>query len=202
VEGYVRRQLRVFVVDDHDIVRQGLRDLLTANRDIYLVGDTGSAARAVAVIPALKPDVVLLDLQLQDGSGIEVCRAVRAADSSIQALLVTAAGDQEALTATLLAGAAGFVIKLARSGRILEAVRRAGARQPLLDPRLVEQASRRIRDGLQAGTPAPTEEQSRLLDAILTGLTDGEIAEREGRSVECVTTEAVELIGRLATART
>lgn len=202
MEGYVRRQLRVFVVDDHDIVRQGLRDLLTANRDIYLVGDTGSAARAVAVIPALKPDVVLLDLQLQDGSGIEVCRAVRAADSSIQALLVTAAGDQEALTATLLAGAAGFVIKLARSGRILEAVRRAGARQPLLDPRLVEQASRRIRDGLQAGTPAPTEEQSRLLDAILTGLTDGEIAEREGRSVECVTTEAVELIGRLATART
>jgi two-component system response regulator DevR len=96
MQGYVRRQLRVFLVDDHDIVRQGLRDLLSAHRDIWLVGDTHSARKAVEVVPRLRIDVMVLDLHLQDGSGIEVCRAARAADPSIAGLLLTSSGDEEA----------------------------------------------------------------------------------------------------------
>ena len=140
----MRQQLRLYLLDDHDIVRQGLRDLLSGHRDLYIVGDSGSARRAVEAIPRLKPDVVVLDLQLQDGSGVSVCRAVRAAEPSIQVLLLTSAGDDEALVAAVLAGAAGYVIKLVRTNVIVDAVRRVGDGRSLLDAAAVDQVGRQL----------------------------------------------------------
>ncbi len=107
MQGYVPRYHRVYLVDDHDIVRRGLHDLLTRARDLEVVGDSGSAREAVGEILRLEADVMLLDLQLPDGSGIEVCRAVRSVNPSVSGLLLTAAGDEVALAAAVLAGAAG-----------------------------------------------------------------------------------------------
>ena len=131
---YVPKYLRVYLLDDHDIVRQGLRDLLVPAIDIYVVGDSGSAREATRVIPGLGIDVMVLDLRLQDGTGIDVCRAARAADPSVRGLLLTSSGDDEALTAAILAGAAGYVVKLTRSSDITEAIRRVGAGKSLIDP--------------------------------------------------------------------
>ena len=97
--NYVSKYLRVYLLDDHDIVRQGLRDLLVPATDIYVVGDSGSAREATRAIPELGVDVMVLDLRLQDGTGIDVCRAVRAVDPSIRGLLLTSSGDDEALMA-------------------------------------------------------------------------------------------------------
>lgn len=197
MQGYLRTQLRVFLLDDHDIVRQGLRDLLSAHRDIWLVGDSHSARRAIDIIPRLKPDVMVLDLRLQDGSGIEVCREVRAADPSIKGLLLTSSGDDEALTSAILAGAAGYVIKLARSHHILEAVRRVGAGRQLLDTRLVEGATRQIRNDMKRADPPLTEYQSTLLSYILDGYTNQEVADRSGKPLSVVGADVSSLVDRL-----
>jgi two-component system response regulator DevR len=202
MQGYVRRQLRVFLVDDHDIVRQGLRDLLSAHRDIWLVGDTHSARKAVEVVPRLRIDVMVLDLHLQDGSGIEVCRAARAADPSIAGLLLTSSGDEEALTSAVLAGAAGYVIKLARSHDILDAVRKVGAGKQLMDPQLVEGAVRQLREDLDRADPPLTAHESGLLTLIMEDrLTDRQIAERTGVRLDQVGPDISALIDRVSRLR-
>ena len=103
--------IRVFLLDDHEVVRQGLRALLESAGDIVVVGESGLAAEATARIPALRPDVAVLDARLPDGSGIEVCRAVRAVDPTINALILTSYDDDEALFAAIMAGASGYVLK-------------------------------------------------------------------------------------------
>ena len=124
MSDYVSRYVRVFLLDDHDIVRQGLRDLLSAATDIHVVGDSASARHAPQAILELQADVMVLDLQLQDGTGIEVCRAVRSVNPSVNGLLLTSSGDDEALVSAILAGAAGYVVKLTRTGDIVAAIRR------------------------------------------------------------------------------
>jgi two-component system, NarL family, response regulator DevR len=197
VQGYVRKHLRLYLVDDHDIVRQGLSDLLVGHRDFYIVGDSGSARRAIEEIPRLKPDVVVLDLQLQDGSGISVCRAIRAADPSIQVLLLTSAGDDDALAAAVLAGAAGYVIKLVRTQVIVEAVRRVGTGQILMEAAAVDRIGRQLRTKLQATTEPTTDDDVVLLSQVLEGLTDQEIADRNKQPLETVTLSTSALIDRL-----
>jgi len=113
----------VYLLDDHDIVRQGIRDLLGPARDVLVVGDSGLAQTAPAAILRLGAEVMVLDLHLPDGSGVHVCRQVRSTDPSIRGLLVTSADDDDALAAAVLAGASGFVVKLARSSSILGAIR-------------------------------------------------------------------------------
>jgi two-component system response regulator DevR len=126
MQGYTMKSIRVFVVDDHDIVRRGLIDLLSVKRDITVVGESSSAGSAVQRILDLKPDVMVLDRQLQDGTGIQVCRKVRSVDPSIHGLLLTSASDDEALLATLLAGASGYGTKLVNTASILDGIRRIG----------------------------------------------------------------------------
>src|SRR3954464_2751577 len=135
--------LRVFLVDDHDLVRRGVRDLLSAARDLMVGGESSDAGPAAKQILALDVDVMVLDLHLQDGTGIAVCRQVRAADPSVRGLLLTAASDDEAALAALLAGADGFATKFARSADLLGTIRSlVAARGSLIDPDTAE----RVRD--------------------------------------------------------
>src|SRR6187431_2903870 len=126
--------IRVYLLDDHEVVRQGLRALLESAGDIEVVGESGSAVDAAARIPALRPDVAVLDARLPDGSGIEVCRTVRAVDPSIKGLILTSYDDDEALFAAIMAGASGYVLKQIRGADLVSAVRQVAAGNSLIDP--------------------------------------------------------------------
>jgi DNA-binding NarL/FixJ family response regulator len=172
--------IRVFLLDDHEVVRRGLADLLQAAGDIEVVGESGSAREATRLIPALRPDVAILDARLPDGNGIDVCRDVRAVDSSINGLILTSYEDDEALFAAIMAGAAGYVLKQIRGTDLVDGVRRVAAGQSLLDPAV----TRRVLDRIRAGVEQPpelrslTEQERRILEYVAEGLTNREIAAR------------------------
>src|SRR3954467_11738054 len=139
--------IRVYLLDDHEVVRQGLRALLESAGDIEVVGESGTATEATSRIPALRPDVAVLDARLPDGSGIEVCRAVRAVDPSIAAIILTSYDDDEALFAAILSGAAGYLLKQIRGNDLVVAIRRGAAGQSLLDPAVTTRVLERLRHG-------------------------------------------------------
>jgi two-component system, NarL family, response regulator DevR len=195
--NYVPRYLRVYLVDDHDIVRQGLRDLLVPAEDIYVVGDSRSARDAVRAIPELRVDVMVLDLRLQDGTGIEVCRAVRSVNPSISGLLLTSSGDDEALVATILAGAAGYVVKLTRSSNITDAIRRVGAGKALIDSDTIDRVSRQLLADMDQLHPALTENERCVLTQVIEGHTNTQVAERMGTLLDTATAEITTLIERI-----
>ena len=180
MQGYVARQLRVYLVDDHDLVRRGLRDLLANSREVDIVGEASSAAEAVSAILDAEPDIALLDLHLQDGTGIGVCRRVRAENPRVQGLLLTAARDDVALVAAVLADAAGFLGKLAPTLEIRDALRRVGAGKSMIEPERREQivASLREDDGVLAPEDRP------VLHGILDGSSDTELIEQLGLTRE------------------
>jgi two-component system response regulator DevR len=172
--------IRVFLLDDHEVVRRGLTDLLQAEGDIEVVGESGSAQEAARRIPALRPDVAILDGRLPDGSGIDVCRDVRAVDSSIKGLILTSYEDDEALFAAIMAGAAGYVLKQIRGTDLVDAVRRVAAGQSLLDPAVTARVLERIRHGVEEPRELKslTEQERRILEYVAEGLTNREIAGR------------------------
>jgi two-component system response regulator DevR len=141
--------IRVFLLDDHEVVRRGLIDLLQASGDIEVVGESGSAQEATRRIPALRPDVAVLDGRLPDGSGIDVCRDVRAVDSTIKGLILTSYEDDEALFAAIMAGASGYVLKQIRGNDLIDAIRRVAEGQSLLDPAVTQRVLERIRHGVE-----------------------------------------------------
>ncbi len=172
-----RRTVRVYLVDDHEIVRRGLRELLELEDDIDVVGESGSAEEAQRRIPALRPDVAVLDARLPDGSGIEVCRAVRGVDPSIRGLILTSYDDEQALTAAVLAGASAYLLKAIRGGDLVDTIRRIAAGESLLDPQAVAQAqidlaSPTTRDPrLRSLTP----QERRILVLVADGMTNRQI---------------------------
>ncbi|GAA4711649.1 response regulator [Phytohabitans rumicis] len=170
--------IRVFLLDDHEVVRRGLRELLEREADIEVVGESGSAQEAARRIPALRPDVAILDGRLPDGSGIDVCRDVRAVDSSIKGLILTSYEDDEALFAAIMAGAAGYVLKQIRGTDLVDAVRRVAAGQSLLDPAVTQRVLERIRHGVEEPRELKslTDQERRILEFIAQGLTNREIA--------------------------
>ncbi|GGO25817.1 response regulator [Micromonospora parathelypteridis] len=172
--------IRVFLLDDHEVVRRGLADLLQSSGDIEVVGESGSAQEAVRRIPALRPDVAILDARLPDGNGIDVCRDVRAVDSSIRGLILTSYEDDEALFAAIMAGAAGYVLKQIRGTDLVDAVRRVAAGQSLLDPIVTARVLERIRNGVEQPRELKslTEQERRILEYVAEGLTNREIAGR------------------------
>jgi two-component system response regulator DevR len=194
--GYGSNLVKVFLLDDHDIVRRGLRDLLTAAPDLQVVGDASSTRGAARSILELGAQVMLLDLQLQDGTGIEVCRAVRAVDPSVRGLLLTSVNDDEALAASVLAGASGYIVKANQGADIIGAVRRVGVGRSLVDPALAEPVVGRLRTRLSELSLSEHEQQ--VLGFVLDGRTDSEIAERTGTDLDAVGPEVAELVGRLA----
>jgi two-component system response regulator DevR len=172
--------IRVYLLDDHDVVREGLKFLLEQQEDIVVVGQSATATEATARIPALRPDVAVLDARLPDGSGIEVCRAVRAVDPTINALILTSYDDDEALFAAIMAGASGYVLKEIRSSDLVSAVRHVASGRSLIDPAMTATVLERIRNGPE--TPdelaALTDQERILLGHIAEGLTNRQIAEQ------------------------
>ena len=170
--------IRVYLLDDHEVVRRGLADLLTASGDIEVVGESGLAQEAARRIPALRPDVAILDARLPDGNGIDVCRDIRALDSSIKGLILTSYEDDEALFAAIMAGAAGYVLKQIRGTDLVDAVRRVSAGQSLLDPAITTRVLERIRSGVEQPRELKslTDQERRILEYVAEGLTNREIA--------------------------
>jgi len=172
--------IKVFLLDDHEIVRRGLRDLLEPEDDLVVVGESGSAREAERIIPALRPDVAVLDARLPDGSGIDVCRAIRSRDPSISALILTSYDDDQALFAAIMAGAAGYVLKQVRSMDLVQAIRTVARGQSLLDPAVTAKVLERLR----AGDAEPdefaglTEREKEILRLIAEGLTNRQIGQR------------------------
>jgi DNA-binding NarL/FixJ family response regulator len=175
-----RRPIRVFLLDDHEIVRRGIRELLEGEGDIEVVGESGLAQEAMQRIPALRPDVAILDGRLPDGSGIDVCREVRSVDPTIGTLILTSYDDDEALFAAILAGASGYVLKQVRGNDFIETVRRVAAGQSTLDPSVTARVLERLRNGPRADPELDSlsAQELRVLDLISTGLTNREIAEQ------------------------
>jgi two-component system response regulator DevR len=174
------RQIRVFLLDDHDLIRRGLHDLLEVEPDIRVVGEAGTVAQALESIPALVPDVAILDLRLRDGTGVQVCREIRAEHPQIACLILTSFDDRHAVLAAIAAGAAGFVLKEIQSSDLVSGVRRAAAGESLIDPRLAEQVLRRLSDDA-AHTPTPdslSKDELAVLRAVASGLSDKEISEK------------------------
>ena len=173
-------KVTVYLLDDHEVVREGLRVLLEASGDIRVVGESGSARAATAQIPALRPQVAVLDARLPDGSGIEVCRSVRAVDPSIGALILTSYDDDEALFAAIMAGASGYVLKQIRGGDLVAAVRHVAGGGSLIDPALTARVLERIRSGPATAPELAdlTEQELKLLALIAEGLTNRQIGER------------------------
>jgi DNA-binding NarL/FixJ family response regulator len=172
--------IRVYLLDDHEVVRQGLRALLESAGDIEVVGESGSAQDAIHRIPALRPDVAVLDARLPDGSGIEVCRAIRAVDPSIRALILTSYDDDEALFAAIMAGASGYVLKEIKGTDLVSAVRQVASGNSLIDPSLTARVLERVRN---PSTTAPelaelTEQELKLLALIAEGMTNRQIGEQ------------------------
>ncbi len=172
-------KIRVFLLDDHEIVRRGLRELLENQGDIEVVGESGLAAEAARRIPALRPDVAVLDGRLPDGSGIDVCREIRSQNPDIAALILTSFDDDEALFSAIMAGAAGYVLKQVRGNDLVDTVRRVAAGQSTLDPAVTEQVLDRLRRGPEEDPAlAPlTAQERRILELIGEGMTNRQIAE-------------------------
>jgi two-component system response regulator DevR len=172
--------IRVFLLDDHEVVRDGLRMLLEGAGDIEVVGESASAVEATSRIPALRPDVAILDGRLPDGSGIDVCRDIRAVDPTIRALILTSYDDDQALFAAIMAGASGYVLKRITSNDLVETVRRVAAGQSLIDPTLTARVLDRIRNGdrVKNELAALSERERQVFELIAEGLTNREIGER------------------------
>jgi two-component system response regulator DevR len=170
--------LRVFILDDHEVVRTGLRALLESSGDIEVVGEAASVAEALARIPPTRPDVAILDVRLPDGSGVEVCREIRSNSPEIACVMLTSYADDEALFAAIMAGAAGYVLKQVENTDLVDAVRRVAAGQSLLDPVLTERVLTRLREGPHVDTrlASLTQQERRILELIADGQTNRQIA--------------------------
>jgi two-component system, NarL family, response regulator DevR len=169
----------VFLLDDHEVVRAGLRTLLEASDGIEVIGEAGTVAEAMVRIPAAKPDVAILDVRLPDGSGVAVCREIRSTVPEVACVMLTSYADDEAMIASIMAGASGYVLKQVGGLDLVDTIRRAGAGQSLLDPELTERVLDRLREGPKADPRLAglTPQERRILDLIAEGYTNRQIAE-------------------------
>ena len=171
---------RVFLLDDHEVVRRGLREMVDAEGDLQVVGEASTADEALARIPPTHPDVAVLDVRLPDGNGVEVCREVRSRHPEIQCLILTSFADDEALFQAIMAGASGYLLKQIRGPDIVDGIRRVAAGQSLLDPAVTHRVLERLRAGPEQDErlTSLTEQERRILELIAEGLTNRQIAER------------------------
>jgi len=172
--------IRVFLLDDHEIVRRGLADLIGLEKDMEVVGEAGSVHDALVRIPATRPDVAVLDVRLPDGSGVEVCREIRSTMPEVSALMLTSYSDDEALFDAIMAGASGYVLKEIRGNDLIEAIRQVAAGNSLLDPVATARVLERMRngDGHDPRLDALSEQERRILELIGEGMTNRQIGEQ------------------------
>jgi DNA-binding NarL/FixJ family response regulator len=169
----------VFLLDDHEVVRRGVRELLESGDDVAVVGEAGTADEALRRIPAVAPDVAVLDVRLPDGNGVEVCREIRSRHPEVRCLMLTSFAHDEALFDSIMAGASGYILKQVRGSDFLDSVRRVAAGQSLLDPSVTARVLERLRrDPSEDDGVHLTGQERRLLDLLAEGLTNREIGER------------------------
>jgi len=195
--------IRVFLLDDHEVVRRGLRELLEVEDDIDVVGESGSAQEAARRIPALRPHVMVLDARLPDGSGIDVCRDVRSVDPSIIGLVLTSYDDEAALTAAVAAGASGYVLKDVRGADLVDSIRRVASGESLLDPAMVQRL-RRLWGHEEPADPrlaALTPQERRILDCIGEGLTNRQIGDKLSLAEKTVKNYVTSVLAKLGMER-
>jgi two-component system, NarL family, response regulator DevR len=175
-----RAPISVFLLDDHEIVRRGVRDLLAAEPDIEVVGEAGTVASALQRMPALHPDVAVLDVRLPDGDGVSVCREIRSTLPGTACLMLTSYGDDQALLGAIVAGAAGYVLKQTCGSDLVSAVRTVAAGGSTLDADATARVMARLRERSASVDPlsALTDQEKRVLELIGEGLTNRQIAER------------------------
>lgn len=172
--------IKVFLLDDHEIVRRGVKEMLEAEPDITVIGEAGTAESALARIPALMPDVAVLDVRLPDGDGVTVCREIRSRMPEVGCLMLTSFGDDEALFDAIMAGAAGYVLKQIRGTDLVGAVRTVAAGESMLDPEAATRVMARMRDNANRKDPLAglTTQERKILELIGEGLTNRQIGER------------------------
>ena len=193
----------MFLLDDHEVVRRGVRELLDAEDDIEVVGEADTAERALARIPATRPDVAILDVRLPDGDGIAVCREIRSDHGEVACLMLTSFSDDEALVQAVVAGASGYLLKQIRGNDIVDAVRRVARGESLLDPVVAERVAERLRR-----PPAEDERSARLtgqerkiLALIADGMTNRQIADELHLAEKTVKNYVSNLLAKLGMER-
>jgi two-component system, NarL family, response regulator DevR len=171
--------IRVFLLDDHELVREGIRSLLESDDEIEVVGEAGTAVDALTRVPLAKPDVAILDVRLEDGDGIEVCRELRSNVPDLACLMLTSFADDEALYSSVMAGAAGYVLKQIKSRDLIEDVKKVAAGESLMDPRAVAKVVERIANPPKTdpALASLSPQESRILDLIAEGMTNRQIAD-------------------------
>jgi two-component system response regulator DevR len=197
--------LRVMLVDDHEIVRQGLRALLEAEEDIEVVAEAANGRSAVSLASAHRPDVIVMDVRMPEGSGVEACRAIRDERPDAQVIMLTSFADDEALFNSIMAGAAGFVLKQIRGRDLIHAIRTVGGGKSLLDPDVTQRVLERLRkakfDERDPKLARLSPQEERILDMIGEGLTNREIAKRIHLSDKTVKNYVSTILQKLEVAR-
>jgi two-component system response regulator DevR len=204
-----RDVIRVFLLDDHEIVRRGLTEVINTEPDLLVVGEAGTMAEALRRIPATTPHVAVLDARLPDGTGIEVCRELRATRPEINSLILTSYDDDAAVLAALVAGAAGYVLKHIRVNTLLDGIRRVAAGESLLDPDITAVLLARIRAGSATNdqhSTSPrlamlTDSERAILSLITEGMTNKQIGERLFIAEQTVKNRVSRLLAKLGMAR-
>ena len=194
--------IRVFLLDDHEVVRRGVRELLEAEPDIEVVGEAGTAGEALARVAGSRADVAVLDVRLPDGDGVSVCRELRSAHPELACLMLTSFADDEALFDAILAGAAGYVLKQIRGADLVGAVRTVAAGGSLLDPRATAAVMQRLRTPKALDPLATlTDQERRILELIGEGLTNREIGQRMFLAEKTVKNYVSNLLAKLGLQR-
>jgi two-component system response regulator DevR len=197
--------MRVMLVDDHVVVRDGIKSLLEATDDLVVCAEAGSVREAVAVAERALPDVIVMDVRLQDGSGIQATRDIRAARPATQVLMLTSFADDEALFASIMAGAAGYVLKQIRGEELLQAIRTVGRGQSLLDPAVTASVLDRLRKGkhllMDERLARLSPQEERILELVADGNTNGQIAQELGLAEKTVKNYVSSILTKLEVAR-
>ena len=196
------RVIRVFLVDDHEVVRRGVAELLGGEADLQVVGEASTAAEALSRVPAVRPDVAVLDVRLPDGDGVTVCRELRSRLPELRCLMLTSFADDDALFDAIMAGAAGYVLKQIRGIDLVGAIRTVASGQSLLDPRTTARVLERMRSASAADPLTGLSDQERtVLELIGGGLTNREIGERMFLAEKTVKNYVSHLLAKLGMQR-
>ena len=194
--------IRVFLADDHEVVRRGVRDLIDHEDDLSVVGEASTAGEALDRIPLCSPHVAVLDVRLGDGSGIEVARDIRSAHPEIRCLMLTSFADDEALVDSIVAGAAGYLLKQVRGNDLLDGIRRVAAGESLLDPAVTTRVLDRLRRAdADDRTGSLNGQESRILELLAEGLTNRQIADRMNLAEKTVKNYVSNLLAKLGMSR-
>lgn len=197
-------QLRVMLVDDHEVVREGLRTLLSRQTNMVVVGEAATMTEAIDVAARTKPDVIVMDVRLPDGSGVEACRAIREARPETKVIMLTSYADEEALFASIVAGAAGYLLKQTRGQAVIDAITTVAAGRSLLDPSVTGKVLERVRRGGEDPDPAfasLTDQERKVLGHLAEGRTNREIAEVLFLSEKTVKNYVSRILDKLGLAR-